>query len=169
MSPTRCARAGRVSAKLIIAIVSAIVLALIVSSYFFLLRSGPEQVVRQYLIAVSSQDVPTMLTLMRSELADKNRAESEGKPFPEPIKNPQIPEMEIGKAEIKGDYAYVPVKLKTGINIAYAPSEETLRVALVKEGGQWKVDPLATGQAPPEGMGGMAPPMESLPPGPGGG
>ena len=55
--------------------------------------------------------------------------------------------------------------MKTGTGLAYAPSEETLRVALVKEGGRWKVDPVATAAASQEAAGGMAPPMEGGAPG----
>ncbi len=164
-------RTGRIPAKFIIAIVGVIVLAVIVSSYFFLLRPGPEQVVRKYLMAFAMQEVPTMLELIPSDLANQLETELQGQ-YPEPISNPQIPEMEIGKAEIKGNYAYVPVKLKTGTGMAYAPTEETLRMVLVKEGGRWKVDPMATAGAsqqparemtvPP--LEGGSPGMQTLPP-----
>jgi hypothetical protein len=171
-------RSGRVSAKLIIIVVAVVVLALAVSSYLFLLRPGPEQVVRQFLMAEAMGDYPTMLSLIPSDLANKIRAQTGGK-FPEPVKNPQVPEMEIGKAEIKGNYAYVPVKTKGPSipGLTYGPLESTQRVVLTKEGGRWKVDPLATAnaEAGPEGMrpgeggpGGMegGPPggMEQAPP-----
>ena len=164
-------RAGRVSAKLVIALVGAIIVVMGVCAYFFLLRQGPEQVVRQYLMAFAMQDIPAMLPLIPSDLAEQLKTELKGE-YPEPVKNPQIPEMEIGKAEIKGNYAYVPVKMKTGTGLAYAPTEQTLRMALVKEGGRWKVDPMATAaasQGPGEEMGlppleGGAPGMETVPP-----
>lgn len=141
-------RRGRVSTKLIIVIVAVVVVALIVSSYFFLLRPGPEQVVRQFLMAEAMGDYPTILSLLPSNLADRIRAQTGGK-FPDPVKNPQIPEMDIGKAEIKGNYAYVPVKTKGPSipGLTYGPLESTQRVVLVKEGGRWKVDPLASAAA----------------------
>lgn len=154
-------RRGRVSTKLIVIIVAVVVLALIVSSYFFLLRPGPEQVVRQFLMAEAMGDYPTMLSLIPANLADRIRAQTGGK-FPDPVKNPQIPEMDIGKAEIKGNYAYVPVKTKGPSipGLTYGPLESTQRVVLVKEGGRWKVDPLASAAAE-AGSGGMMMPGES--------
>lgn len=162
-------RGGRVSTRLIVIIVAVVVLALIVSSYFFLLRPGPEQVVRQFLMAEAMGDYPTMLSLIPSNLADRIRAQTGGK-FPDPVKNPQIPEMDIGKAEIKGNYAYVPVKTKGPSipGLTYGPLESTQRVVLVKEGGRWKVDPLASAaaEAGPEGMmmPGESGSLESAPP-----
>ena len=159
-------RAGRVPAKLIIIIVAALVLALIVSSYFFLLRPGPEQIVRQFLMAEAMQDYNTMAALSTAKVAALINAQKDK--LPEPDQNPNIPEMDIGKAEIKGSTAYVPVTTKGPSipGLTYGRQEETQRVVVVKEGGKWKVDPLATyaaSQGPPEGMG--APPMGGGPPG----
>lgn len=151
---------ARVSTTVIIVIVAAIVLALVVSAYWFLLKPGPEQVVQKYLMAEALGDYRTLRTLLVSNVARQLPPDED---LPPPPKEPKIPEMDIGRASIVGDRATVAVKTKGPAipGLTYGRLEQTTNVVLVKEGGQWKVDPIATAEASRGGAAGLALPQES--------
>ena len=156
-------RAGRVPLLVIISIAAVVIVTII--GVVVMGGTGPDKVVRQYLVAFQAQDYATLVQLVPKERAEEIEREFQGK-YPEPLGNPQMLDLEIGKAEIKGNYARVPVTIKATVRMGYSSNEDTLRMVLVKEGGKWKVDPdatLAASQGPPEGMG--APPMGGGPPG----
>jgi hypothetical protein len=153
---------GRVSTRVIIVIVGAIVLALGISAYWFLLKPGPEQVVQRYLMAEALGDYRTMRTLLVSKVARQLPPDED---LPPPPKEPKIPEMDIGQARVEGNRAIVAVRTKGPAipGLTYGRLEQTTNVVLVKEGGQWKVDPIATAEASRGGTSGLALPEE--PPG----
>ncbi len=154
---------GRVSTTVIIVIVAVIVLALAITAYWFLLKPGPEQVVQRFLMAEALGDYRTLRTLLVSNVARQLPPDED---LPPPPKEPKIPEMDIGRASIVGDRATVAVKTKGPAipGLTYGRLEQTTNVVLVKEGGQWKVDPIATAEASRGGTSGLA-----LPEGPSGG
>ena len=162
-------RGGRLPLVLIIGIAAAVVVAII--GCFVMLRQGPDAVVRQYLLAADTQDLPTLLTLLPKAQADMLRAQLGGK-MPERRSNPQAQQLEIGKAKIMGKRAYVPVKEPAALSgFAYGQPPTTETIVLVKEDRRWKVDLLATisaAEAPGGGMmpgEGGAPGLETVPPG----
>ena len=162
---------------IILLVLAGIVVAgLAAATYLFLLKPGPDQVVRKYLAAQATGDYATLKALLTQASADQ--LFPPGQPLPEPDKSAPVPDMEIGKASINGNRASVPVKLKQG-EATFGMPEQSIDMILAKEGGEWKVDLKATveeltkklfggqgmdgGQmAPPEG----APPAEAPAPAP---
>lgn len=128
---------------LIILLVAAgvIVAGLAVASYLFLLKPGPDQIVRKYLAAQASGDYATLKTLLTKSSAEQ--LFPAGQPLPQPEKNPEIPDMEIGKPTINGNRASVPVTIKQGATTFGLP-DQSLDMIVVQEGGSWKVDLQAT-------------------------
>ena len=165
-------RRGAVSKRLILAlaVVVVVVVALGASAYLFLLRPGPEQVVRRYFLAVDSGDVDALRATLTAESAARIPP---GAKLRKPTATEQ-PSPDIGKARVQGDQAVVPVKTKGPVlpGMPMGAGEASEDFVTRKENGQWKVDLLATlqgllqglRQAPPEGPPG-GPPEE---PGPGG-
>jgi uncharacterized membrane protein YgcG len=125
---------------LIVALV-VVVAALAAATYMFLLKTGPEQVVRQYLVAENSRNWPVIKSLLNKDslalLPSDDKLPKADKTQPPP------PATEIGKAKVDKDKATVPVTIKEqGGAMGAAPQE--LDVVLVKENGVWKVDLKAT-------------------------
>jgi len=126
-------RSGALSVKLVIIIIAALVGGLIISSYWFLFKSGPEQVVQRYLMAYLEEDLATMQSLQTQDSAGLM------------LQIPKFQTLDVGKAQIQGQTASVPVTIKgTGLpGITFGPLENTIEVPVVKEDGQWKVDLMA--------------------------
>ena len=123
-------RGGPLSVKLVIIIIAVIILGLLVSSYWFLFKRGPEQVVQRYLMAYLEEDLAAVQSLQTSASAGLL------------LQIPEFQSLDVGKAQIQGDTATVPVIIKGGVlpGLSLGPREDTIGVLLVKEDGQWKVD-----------------------------
>ncbi|HEY3398760.1 MAG TPA: hypothetical protein VGM19_13990 [Armatimonadota bacterium] len=173
-------RPGVASTRLLIALAAIVVVGLGVSTYWFLLKPGPEQTVSKFFKAQSLGDYRTLKQLIPSQLAAQLPADDK---LPKPAPDAKLPNMEIGKAQLQGDRAIVPVTTKSELpaGTAYGPQTETTRVVVIKEDGRWKVDPMATyaeslsgaqpgaggplpGEAPLPGAGGG---LDAAPAGPG--
>jgi hypothetical protein len=169
MSIFRSPRGGRVSTRLVLVLVGVPVLLVALVGLFIMRGGGPELAVRQFMLAEAQNDIPTLLTLIPAADAARVRAQLHGQ-MPPPVKNAQVPEVEIGKAEVHGNNATVQVTEKGPAipGLTYGPLEQKESIALVKEGGQWKVDLTATeaaNQTAPGGqMGGAGGGMEQAPP-----
>jgi len=126
---------------IMLVIAGVVVVGMAAATYLFLLKPGPDQVVRKYLAAQATGDYATLKTLLAKSSVDA--LFPPGQPLPKPDKNATVPDMEIGKATVTGDKATVPVKVKQG-QATFGMPEQTLDMILIKEGGEWKVDLQAT-------------------------
>ena len=125
---------------ILLVIVGVLVVGMALATYFFLLKSGPDQVVRMYVVAESTGDYATMRTLLSEDSASLLPPDDQ---LPPQSEESTLPQMDIGKPVIEGTRATVPVKIKQEVLGAFA-GEQELTIVLGKEQGQWKVDLKAT-------------------------
>ena len=129
----------------ILAIVGVVIIGMAVATYLFLLKTGPDQVVRQYVAAEATDDYATMRKLLAKSSVALLPPEDKMPPKSATPKA-KLPEMDIGKATVNGAKATVPVKIKSDAMGGYGGGDQSLTIVLVKEDGAWKVDLLATVQ-----------------------
>lgn len=124
---------GALSIKLLIIIIAALTGGLLISSYWFLFKPGPEQVVQRYLRAYLKDDQATMQSLETKDSAGLM------------LQIPKFQTLDVGKAQRQGRTATVPVTIKgQGLpGITFGSLEKTIDVPVVKEESQWKVDLMA--------------------------
>jgi hypothetical protein len=152
-----------------LALIIVVVVGMAVASYIFLLKPGPDQVVKQYLAAENAQDYKLIKTLLTKESAAMLPPDDQ-LPKPDPAKKQNMPAFDIGKAKTEGGKTSVPVTVQASQDMGMPA--QTIDVIVVKEEGKWKIDLKATlQQAMEKAMsgGGMqgGPPPGGAGPGPG--
>ena len=155
---------------IVLAVAGVVVVGMAIATYLFLLKPGPDQVVKKFLAAQVTGDIEAL----RSTVTGADAAKlPPGGNQPKPPQQASIPDMEIGQPKIEGNRAVVPVKIKER-TMGFGAQAPTLNIVLAKEGGQWKVDMQATinqmmqGMVPggPAGETVPAPPEQGQPPAP---
>ena len=143
---------------IVLVIAAVLLVGMAVATKKFLFSTGPDQVVRAYLAAQAAEDLPSMRKLLAKSSAALLPPDDGKTPKAKAPKAEKLPEMEIGKATVKGDKATVPVKVKQETPGGFG-GDQAITVVLVKEDGQWKVDILGTLQesykSQMQGMGGQ--------------
>jgi hypothetical protein len=146
-------RAGRLAPKRLLLLLGLPVLVVLGVGCWVMGGAGPEQVARQFLVAETRHDYPAMLALIPGADAAQVRTELGGT-LPPPLPNAPLPTLVIGKAILRGKYAYVPLTSVPAASAHQADEHPTPeQVALVKSWGRWKVDLALTNAAnsAPEG------------------
>lgn len=123
------------------------------AAWWFLLRATPEKAVEAYIAAAKAGDQEQVKALMSSEtvklMEELEQQVPEAARVPGTAAAPSLGpaaatgfNVEVGKAEVQGDRATVPVKINLdGQNLPPGlPSSMERPVKLVREGGAWKID-----------------------------
>ena len=132
---------GGWGARLGLVLAAGVLVALVFSTYWFLFRSTPEQVVRTYLQALEAGNYATMKTLSTAAAAAKLPAQNTPPPAGE-----ALPALQIGRASLQGALATVPIK-ETQTTLL-GPRTATVNAVLHRENGRWLVDQMVESDPP---------------------
>jgi hypothetical protein len=131
MNLHRYPRRAGVSTKLVLIVIGVPVVIVTLAGIFIMRGGGPELVVRQFMAAVAQGDVHTLESLVPAQDAELVKL------LP---KTAEPPGLDIGKAKIEGNTAFVKVTMSIRIPGMLEPLTQSQNFQLVKENGEWKVD-----------------------------
>jgi hypothetical protein len=128
---------------------------IVLAVVLFFLRQGaglsygpddtPEGVVRNYLVAVWRGDYEKAYGYLAAG-ADKPTLTDFRRAFLKGGLNPRNVAVEIGKSEVVGEQAYLPLYVSYGLNNPFGAGYRTEeRVVLVREEGQWRIEEMPPG------------------------
>ena len=130
--------------------------------WFIAMRSTPEKTVQRYQDASKAGDQDALMATMceQSKKLLAGAPAAAGAIGKMPGAKAGDVQIEIGTATVTADKAEVPVTYKLGGEAAKGAggmNSMTMPMALVKEGGEWKIDLMATTQAMFKNLKGMMP------------
>ena len=105
-------------------------------------EDSPEGVVHNYVVAVFQKDYEKAYGYL-ADKENKPTLEQFRKSFLQNIVNPDNNGVDIGKAEITGNEAYVTVYVQYGSSDPFSSgSRNEDRAVLLNQGGQWKIEQM---------------------------
>ena len=121
--------------------------AVAVGGWHFFLRSGPEKAVTAYLKAVEAGDVAAVKAALSAESLRLAGATINAANLKAGF--PAGATYAIASAKVEGEKATVPVKftVPSGAARGSGPQQIEMPFAVVREGGEWKMDLMATATA----------------------